>query len=138
MCNGRKYSLDMAFAAAEMLIQAENPAIYAGQGVHWAEAYDELRALAEHLAIPVMTSLPGKSAFDVAKRVAIWLLCGVTMLSGYGLHAVGLELDAPVHAAGIADQQVVEPVAATVDRRSAGQCQPLEPAPLRTPHACKR
>lgn len=51
-------------AAARALVGAKNPAIYAGQGVHWAEAYDELRALAEHLAIPVMTSLPGKSSFD--------------------------------------------------------------------------
>jgi hypothetical protein len=30
-------------------------------------------------------SSPGQSAFDVAKRIAIWLLCGLTMLSGYGL-----------------------------------------------------
>ena len=51
-------------AAAGALIGAKNPAIYAGQGVHWSEAYDELKALAEHLAIPVMTSLPGKSCFD--------------------------------------------------------------------------
>jgi acetolactate synthase-1/2/3 large subunit len=58
-------------AAAELLIAAENPAIYAGQGVHWSEAYDELRALAEHLAIPVMTSLPGKSAFDETHPIAL-------------------------------------------------------------------
>lgn len=58
-------------AAAERLIEAENPAIYAGQGVHWAEAYEELRALAEHLAIPVMTSLPGKSAFDETHPLAL-------------------------------------------------------------------
>jgi acetolactate synthase-1/2/3 large subunit len=58
-------------AAAEALIGAKNPAIYAGQGVHWAEAYDELRALAEHLAIPVMTSLPGKSAFDETHPLAL-------------------------------------------------------------------
>jgi acetolactate synthase-1/2/3 large subunit len=58
-------------AAAEMLIAAENPAIYAGQGIHWSEAYDELRALAEHLAIPVMTSLPGKSAFDETHPLAL-------------------------------------------------------------------
>src|SRR5690606_39657970 len=57
--------------AAEMLIAAQNPAIYAGQGVHWAEAYDELRTLAEHLAIPVMTSLPGKSAFDETHPLAL-------------------------------------------------------------------
>src|SRR6187431_1631262 len=58
-------------AAAAALVTAKNPAIYAGQGVHWAEAYDELRALAEHLAIPVMTSLPGKSAFDETHPLAL-------------------------------------------------------------------
>ncbi|MEO6151878.1 MAG: thiamine pyrophosphate-requiring protein [Croceibacterium sp.] len=58
-------------AAAELLIAATNPAIYAGQGVHWAEAYDELRALAEHLATPVMTSLPGKSSFDETHPLAL-------------------------------------------------------------------
>jgi acetolactate synthase-1/2/3 large subunit len=58
-------------AAAQALIAAENPAIYAGQGVHWAEAYEELRSVAEHLAIPVMTSLPGKSAFDETHPLAL-------------------------------------------------------------------
>jgi acetolactate synthase-1/2/3 large subunit len=58
-------------AAARLLVDAKNPAIYAGQGVHWAEAYDELRALAEHLAIPVMTSLPGKSTFDETHPLAL-------------------------------------------------------------------
>jgi acetolactate synthase-1/2/3 large subunit len=58
-------------AAADALIAAKNPAIYAGQGVHWSEAYAELRALAEHLAIPVMTSLPGKSAFDETHPLAL-------------------------------------------------------------------
>ena len=58
-------------AAAEALIAAESPAIYAGQGIHWSEAYAELKALAEHLAIPVMTSLPGKSAFDETHPLAL-------------------------------------------------------------------
>jgi thiamine pyrophosphate-dependent acetolactate synthase large subunit-like protein len=58
-------------AAAELLIAAENPAISAGQGIHWSEAYSELRALAEHLAVPVMTSLPGKSAFDETHPLAL-------------------------------------------------------------------
>jgi acetolactate synthase-1/2/3 large subunit len=58
-------------AAAGLLIAAESPAIYAGQGIHWSEAYPELRALAEHLAIPVMTSLPGKSAFDETHPLAL-------------------------------------------------------------------
>jgi acetolactate synthase-1/2/3 large subunit len=50
--------------AAKVLMEAKRPVIYAGQGVHWAEAYQELRELAELLAIPVCTSLEGKSCFD--------------------------------------------------------------------------
>ena len=49
--------------AADMLVAAERPVIYAGQGVHYAKAWPQLKALAEHLAIPVCTSLEGKSAF---------------------------------------------------------------------------
>ncbi len=49
--------------AAKMLVAAKRPVIYAGQGVHWAEAWSELKELAELLAIPVTTSLEGKSAF---------------------------------------------------------------------------
>ncbi|WP_370205754.1 thiamine pyrophosphate-requiring protein [Pararhodobacter marinus] len=50
-------------AAVDLLLAAERPVIYAGQGVHYAEAWPQLRALAERLAIPVCTSLEGKSAF---------------------------------------------------------------------------
>jgi acetolactate synthase-1/2/3 large subunit len=49
--------------AAKRLVAAKRPVIYAGQGVHWAEAWSELKQLAELLAIPVTTSLEGKSAF---------------------------------------------------------------------------
>ncbi len=49
--------------AAAVLSAAERPIIYAGQGVHYAEAWDELRTLAETWQIPVTTSLEGKSAF---------------------------------------------------------------------------
>lgn len=50
--------------AAEMLCGAKRPVLYAGQGIHWSGAYAELKELAELLAIPVTTSLPGKSSFD--------------------------------------------------------------------------
>lgn len=50
-------------AAAKVLAAAERPVIYAGQGVHYAKAWAELRALAEAWNIPVTTSLEGKSAF---------------------------------------------------------------------------
>jgi thiamine pyrophosphate-dependent acetolactate synthase large subunit-like protein len=49
--------------AAGVLARAQRPVIYAGQGVHWAKAWPELRALAEAWNIPVTTSIEGKSAF---------------------------------------------------------------------------
>ena len=49
--------------AAEMLTAAERPVIYAGQGVHYAKAWDALKDLAELLEAPVTTTLNGKSAF---------------------------------------------------------------------------
>ena len=49
--------------AAEALVAAERPVIYAGQGVHYAQAWPELKQLAELLEAPVTTSLDGKSAF---------------------------------------------------------------------------
>ncbi|MDD9907305.1 MAG: thiamine pyrophosphate-requiring protein [Rhodospirillaceae bacterium] len=51
-------------AAAETLANAERLVIYAGQGVHYAEAWPQLKQLSEMLAAPVATSLGGKSAFD--------------------------------------------------------------------------
>jgi thiamine pyrophosphate-dependent acetolactate synthase large subunit-like protein len=56
---------------AEVLLKAERPVIYAGQGVHWSAAYAELAELAELLAIPVCTSLPGKSSFDETHPLAL-------------------------------------------------------------------
>src|SRR5580698_3616345 len=49
--------------AAAVLAAAEHPVIYAGQGVHYARAWAELRDLAEAWNIPVTTSIEGKSAF---------------------------------------------------------------------------
>jgi thiamine pyrophosphate-dependent acetolactate synthase large subunit-like protein len=48
---------------ADALVAAERPVIYAGQGVHYAKAWTQLRELAELLEAPVTTSLQGKSAF---------------------------------------------------------------------------
>ena len=50
-------------AAAEALLAARMPLIYVGQGVHYAQAWSELRQLAELLEAPVCTSMEGKSAF---------------------------------------------------------------------------
>jgi uncharacterized protein len=49
--------------AVRVLLRARRPLLHAGQGVLWAEAWDELREFAELIQAPVMTTLPGKSAF---------------------------------------------------------------------------
>ncbi len=46
--------------AARLLAAAERPVIYAGQGVHYAQAWPQLAALAELLEAPVTTSPPGQ------------------------------------------------------------------------------
>ena len=46
-----------------MLMAAKRSVIYAGQGVQYAKAWPQLKRLAERLAIPVTTSLGGKSSF---------------------------------------------------------------------------
>ena len=48
---------------AAALAAAERPVIYAGQGIHYAQAWPQLRELAELLGAPVTTSIAGKSAF---------------------------------------------------------------------------
>ncbi len=49
--------------AAALLAGAKNPVLYLGQGVHYAQAWAQAKELAELLALPVVTSLGGKSAF---------------------------------------------------------------------------
>ena len=53
------------------LSAAECPVILAGQGVFYAEAWDELLELAEGLDAPVMTTLNGKSAFPENHPLAL-------------------------------------------------------------------
>jgi thiamine pyrophosphate-dependent acetolactate synthase large subunit-like protein len=57
--------------AVRLLLRAKRPVLHAGQGVLWAEAWDELRELAELLSIPVMTTLTGKSAFPEDHPLAL-------------------------------------------------------------------
>jgi len=56
---------------ADALIAAGRLVIYAGQGIHWSAAHAELQTLAELLAAPVCTSLPGKSAFNETHPLAL-------------------------------------------------------------------
>ncbi len=57
--------------AADTLLKANNLVIHAGQGVMYAEATDELEALAELLQAPVMTTLAGKSGFPENHPLAL-------------------------------------------------------------------
>ena len=50
-------------SAAKVLAAASRPVIYAGQGIHYAKAWNELLEFAEAWNMPVTTSLEGKSAF---------------------------------------------------------------------------
>ena len=45
---------------AEALVAAQRPVIVAGQGVHYGKAWPQLKALAELLEAPVMTTLGGQ------------------------------------------------------------------------------
>ena len=58
-------------AAADALLKAKMPVIYAGQGVHYAKAWAELRQVAELLEAPVATSMEGKSAFPETHALSL-------------------------------------------------------------------
>jgi acetolactate synthase-1/2/3 large subunit len=57
--------------AVDALLSARAPVIVAGQGVHYAQAWEELRELAELVQAPVMTTLNGKSAFPEDHPLAL-------------------------------------------------------------------
>jgi thiamine pyrophosphate-dependent acetolactate synthase large subunit-like protein len=73
--------------AADALAAARAPVIVAGQGVLFARATAELRALAELLAIPVMTTMNGKSAFPEDHPLSL----GAAGASGTEMAARSLE-----------------------------------------------
>ena len=64
--------------AAEMLAAAENPVLWAGQGVLYAGASDALVRLAELVPAPVVATNPGKSAMPENHPLA----CGSSTRSG--------------------------------------------------------
>ena len=51
--------------AAQVLLNAKNPVLHAGQGVMYAEACEELKELAELLQAPVMTTMPAQIAMTM-------------------------------------------------------------------------
>jgi len=69
---------DAVKQAAQMLLAANYPVLWAGQGVLYAEASDQLVALAELVPAPVVATNPGKSAFPENHPLA----CGSSTRSG--------------------------------------------------------
>lgn len=57
--------------AADRLLRAKLPMIWAGNGVLYAEAWDELREVAELLGAPVMNTLQGKSCFNERHELSV-------------------------------------------------------------------
>src|SRR5919197_171949 len=53
---------DAVKQAVRMLLAAKDPILWAGAGIHYAEAGDRMAALAEVIPAPVVTTNPGKSA----------------------------------------------------------------------------
>lgn len=59
--------------AAQMLVNASKPVIWAGGGVHSADASHVLQALAEHLGAPVVTTAQGKGTLSDRHPLALGL-----------------------------------------------------------------
>ena len=57
--------------AARMLLAARHPLIWAGQGVHYANASTQLAALAELIPAPIAATNPGKSAIAETHPLAL-------------------------------------------------------------------
>ncbi len=65
-------------AAVDALLKAKKPVIWAGAGVLFSRATEELRELAELTAIPVFCTMPGKSAMDERHPLALGAGSGTT------------------------------------------------------------
>lgn len=65
-------------AAAEAIIAAKRPVIWAGAGVLFSRATGALQELAELIATPVFCTMPGKSAIDERHPLALGAGSGTT------------------------------------------------------------
>lgn len=67
--------------AVRALLNASKPVLWAGQGVLFAGAADELKALAELTGIPVFCTMPGKSAMDERHPLCLGAGSGLTTMA---------------------------------------------------------
>ena len=61
---------------ADLLADATRPVVVAGGGVRAADASEELRAVAERLDAPVVTTYKGKATFPEDHRLSAGVVCG--------------------------------------------------------------
>lgn len=92
---------DAVDAAAGLLASADRPVVLAGGGVRASGAAGELRAFAEHVDAPVVTTYKGKGTFPEDHELSAGVLCGGTspeladlLERSDGLLAVGTDFDA--------------------------------------------
>src|SRR5262249_61033673 len=62
---------DAVKEAARLLLAAKRPVLWAGQGIHYADASDRLVELAELVPAPVLATNPGKSAIPDSHPLAL-------------------------------------------------------------------
>ncbi len=67
--------------AVKALLGASKPVLWAGQGVLFASATDELRTFAELTGIPVFCTMPGKSAMDERHPLCLGAGSGLTTMA---------------------------------------------------------
>ena len=67
----RRPSRSRSKAAAAALLAAQKPVLIAGNGVRIAQAYDQLRRLAEAAGLPVATTAAGKGCFAETHPLAL-------------------------------------------------------------------
>jgi len=60
--------------AAELLLNAKNPIVIAGGGVHLSAAQHELSALQEHCHLPVATTVMGKGSVDETHPLSVGVM----------------------------------------------------------------
>jgi acetolactate synthase-1/2/3 large subunit len=113
---------DVVKDAVRLLLAAQRPMIWSGQGVLYAEASDELVKVAELLAAPVMTTLLGKSSFPESHPLALGAgsYSRTAMVMDYlkrsdALFAIGASLTRTVFAPEVPPGKLI--VHATLDPR---------------------
>jgi thiamine pyrophosphate-dependent acetolactate synthase large subunit-like protein len=100
--------------AVKALLGAKKPVIWAGRGVLFSGATEELKTLAELTGIPVFCTMPGKSAMDERHPLALGAGSGATTLPAHQwlgdsdvLLALGASLTRTFYAQPIRDGKTI-------------------------------